>query len=96
MASTWLIPAARNSADGRESPGSLIPVVMALTSARLSGVDHSGIDRARAPLATARALDISPEMNVAGSSVTRVDDVTDTDPGLSLGRMPGLSNGSTE
>ena len=43
MASTWLIPAARNSADGRERPGSRTPVVMAATNARLSGDAHSGI-----------------------------------------------------
>ena len=95
MASTWLIPAARNSAAGRESPGSLIPVVMALTNARLSGVDHSGMARANAPLAAARAPARLPEMKADGSSVTRFDDVTDTDPGLSRGRMPGLRNGST-
>jgi hypothetical protein len=68
---------------------------MALTNARLSGVDHSGIERASAPLAAARAPASASETDADGSFVTRVDDVTDTDPGLSRGRMPGLSNGST-
>jgi hypothetical protein len=95
MASTWLIPAARNSAAGRESPGNLIPVVMALTKARLSGVDQSGIDRASAPLAAARALASVLVTKADRSCDTRFDDVTDTEPGLSRGRMPGLRNGST-
>ena len=94
MARTWLIPAARNSAAGRESPGNLMPVVMALTNARLSGVDHSGIERASAPLAAVRAPANALAATPAGSSTTRFDDVTDSDPGLSRGRMPGLRSGS--
>jgi hypothetical protein len=67
---------------------------MALTKARLSGVDQSGIDRASAPLAAARALVSVRETKADRSCDTRFDDVTDTDPGLSRGRMPGLRNGS--